>query len=257
MSAAQPWMKFHPQDWRADEKLRLCSLAARGLWIEMLAIMHRSERYGHLLIGGVAPTDAQLAVQAGASPHEVSELIGQLESAGVFSRSAGGTIYSRRMTRDRKKADLARKNGKNGGNPKLCNQTDIPASDKGQDKPPDKGSLKLRGQRPEKKASPKKPLADDWEPAPFKSGKSKAIVEGWSTDQHETEVAKFKAHHRKMGNQWASWQDAWETWVLNSVGFAASRQSGNGGGSFLEHLIEKRQREEAMEASRKLGTAAT
>lgn len=117
-------MKFYPQDWRADEKLRLCSLSARGLWIEMLAIMHRSERYGHLLIGGLVPTDAQLAVQVGAPPHEVSELIGQLESAGVFSRSTGGAIYSRRMTRDQRRAQNARKNGKKGGNPSLSKQTE-------------------------------------------------------------------------------------------------------------------------------------
>jgi hypothetical protein len=71
VSAAQPWMKFYPQDWRADEKLRLCSLAARGLWMEMLALMHRSERYGQLLINGHVPTDAQLAVQVGAPPIEV------------------------------------------------------------------------------------------------------------------------------------------------------------------------------------------
>lgn len=147
MSAASPWMKFYPQDWRADEKLRLCSLAARGMWIEMLALMHRSERYGHLLIGGHVPTDAQLAVQVGSSTPEVSEMIGQLEAAGVFSRAVGGAIYSRRMTRDEKKAKTARLNGKRGGNPKLRKQKENGASDKGQDKASDNGGLKP--QKPE------------------------------------------------------------------------------------------------------------
>lgn len=138
MSASQPWMKFYPQDWRADEKLRMCGLAARGLWIEMLAIMHRSERYGQLLIAGSSPTEAQLAVQVGASTPEVSEMIGQLEAAGVFSRTGSGVIYSRRMTRDNRKANIARKNGKSGGNPSLLKQTGNPASDK----PPVKGGVK-------------------------------------------------------------------------------------------------------------------
>ncbi|WP_395326916.1 hypothetical protein WBP06_09380 [Novosphingobium sp. BL-8H] len=142
-----PWMKFYPQDWRADEKLRMCSLAARGLWVEMLALMHRSERYGQLLIGGRVPTDAQLAVQVGSSPSEVTALLAELDGAGVFSRAASGAIYSRRMTRDHKKAESARKNGKKGGNPALSssdgkqkgnsgwdNQPDNP-SDKGGDKP--------------------------------------------------------------------------------------------------------------------------
>lgn len=143
MSAPQPWMKFYPQDWRADEKLRLCSLAARGLWVEMLAIMHRSERYGQLLINGNVPTDAQLAVQVGALPHEVSALLAELESAGVFSRAASGAIYSRRMTRDNRKAQIAKKNGKQGGNPSLRKQTENTPSDNQQDKAGDK----LRGQR--------------------------------------------------------------------------------------------------------------
>jgi hypothetical protein len=39
----------------------------------------------------------------------------------VFSRTREGVIYSRRMTRDAKKSAIARKNGKNGGNPTLCN----------------------------------------------------------------------------------------------------------------------------------------
>lgn len=139
MSAADPWMKFFPQDWRSDEKLRLCSLAARGLWIEMLAIMHRSERYGHLLISGRVPTDAQLAVQAGASPDEVTALLRELEDADVYSRTASGAIYSRRMTRDHRRSQNAKKNGKKGGNPSLSNKRENSGSvnlpDKGSDKP--------------------------------------------------------------------------------------------------------------------------
>jgi hypothetical protein len=119
---AAPWMKFFPQDWRADEKLRLCSLGARGLWIEMLALMHRSERYGHLLIGGQIPTEAQLARLVGAPPDQVTELLAELGSAGVYSRTIKGVIYSRRMIRDSKKAETARKKGKNGGNPSLGNK---------------------------------------------------------------------------------------------------------------------------------------
>lgn len=154
MSESAPWMKFYPQDWRADEKLRLCSLAARGLWIEMLALMHRSERYGQLLISGRVPTDAQLAVQVGASPDEVTAMLAELSDAGVFSRAASGAIYSRRMTRDHKKAENARKNGKKGGNPSLGNKKGKSASDKGGLSQP--LNSEARGQRPEEaNASPR------------------------------------------------------------------------------------------------------
>jgi hypothetical protein len=135
-------MKFYPADWRADPMLRNCSLTSRGLWMEMLALMHESERYGYLLVNGKQPTDRQLAIQAGATIDEVSMSLTELESEGVFSRDRNGIIYSRRMIRDEKRAENARKVGKKGGNPKLSKQTDNSAQDNQQDKPEDNGGVK-------------------------------------------------------------------------------------------------------------------
>lgn len=126
---SDPWLKFYPTDWRSDPKLRMCGLAARGLWIEMISIMHEASPYGHLLVSGLAPTDAQLAVLVGTSPDQIPALRGELESAGVFSRTREGVIYSRRMTRVAKKSAVAKKNGKNGGNPTLLKQRGNSASD--------------------------------------------------------------------------------------------------------------------------------
>jgi hypothetical protein len=149
-AVADAWMKFYPQDWRADERLRNCGLAARGLWMEMLALMHRSERYGYLLINGKPPTDRQLAVQVGASIDEFSCLLAELESEAVFSRDRTGTIYSRRMIRDEKKAKHAREIGKQGGNPRLLNQRENLA----QDNPPVKRTDNAgdKAQKPEPEA---------------------------------------------------------------------------------------------------------
>lgn len=128
---ADPWLKFFPTDWRSDPALRMCGIAARGLWIEMIALMHEATPYGHLLVAGRSPTDAQLAVLVGAPSDQIPELLGELDAAGVFSRTREGVIYSRKMTRTAKKAAVARKNGKMGGNPTLCNSEDNPALVKG------------------------------------------------------------------------------------------------------------------------------
>lgn len=90
-------MKFYPTDWRSDPALRMCRLAARGLWIEMIALMHEAVPYGYLLVSGRSPTDAQLAVLAGATPDQIPELIGELDAAGVFSRTREGVIFSPEM----------------------------------------------------------------------------------------------------------------------------------------------------------------
>lgn len=108
MAVAQPWLKFYPTDWRGDQALRVCSLAARGLWMECLCIMHEANPYGHLIINGRPVTDSQLSALTGAPPSTVRQLLTELEEAGVFSTNRNGVIYSRRMTRDEKK----RKDGK-------------------------------------------------------------------------------------------------------------------------------------------------
>ncbi|WP_120497334.1 helix-turn-helix domain-containing protein [Kiloniella sp. EL199] len=112
-----PWFKFFPTDWRADVGLKLCSLAARGLWLEMICIMH--EAGGYLEINGSIVTTSALASLSGSTPQEITALLGELEEAGVFSRDRKGRLYSRRMLRDLKKSSLARSNGRKGGNPSL------------------------------------------------------------------------------------------------------------------------------------------
>ena len=162
---ADPWLKFYPTDWRSDPALRLCSLAARGLWIEMLAMMHEAVPCGHLLIAGRSPTDAQLAVLVGAPSEQIPELISELESAGVFSRTREGVIYSRKMTRMTKKAAVARKNGKNGGNPVLCKDRENQPSVKGQDKGGDKPQKpEARSQTVKEDANASLSLAADHQP---------------------------------------------------------------------------------------------
>lgn len=111
---SNPWMKFYPSDWRADQTLRICSLAARGLWIECMCIMHEAEPYGHLAIKGKPVTNAQLAILSGTDPATVATLLTELEDAGVFSKNRVGVIYSRRMTRDEKKRKDGEKSAKNG-----------------------------------------------------------------------------------------------------------------------------------------------
>lgn len=113
-----PWMKFYPSDWRGDAKLRMCSIAARGLWLEMLAIAHEAEEYGCVTINGKSPTNLQLAKMVGEDESWVTQWVTELENSGVFSRTSDGVIYSRRMVRDYKKAEVSRENGKNGGSSK-------------------------------------------------------------------------------------------------------------------------------------------
>ncbi|WP_311267470.1 hypothetical protein [Sphingobium sp. WCS2017Hpa-17] len=96
----RPAFQFYPADWRTDPGLRLCALVSRGLWMEMMAIMHEGEPYGHLTAQGRPISPDMLARLVGESPATVKRCMADLEANGVFSRTDDGVIYSRRMVRD-------------------------------------------------------------------------------------------------------------------------------------------------------------
>lgn len=106
---SEPWMKFYPRDWRGDQALRAVSLAARGLWIECLCIMHEAKPYGHLVLNGQQVEDATLARMTGVPVDEVSALMAELRQAGVLSMTGKGVVFSRRMTKDHARAQKGRK----------------------------------------------------------------------------------------------------------------------------------------------------
>jgi hypothetical protein len=87
----RPWMKFYPSDWRADPRLRSCSYAARGLWIDLVALMHEADPYGHMVVNGAPPDIPTLARVLGTSAQTAMKLISELDEAGVFSRTPEGS----------------------------------------------------------------------------------------------------------------------------------------------------------------------
>lgn len=146
---SRPWMKFYPADWR-DARLRACSLAARGLWIDLMSYMHEAAPYGHLLIADKRPSITEIALQVGRPINEVKKAFKELETSGVFSVTDGEVIFSRRMVRDFKKAEVDKANGKAGGNPDLKALVNPPVNItvNGEDKA---HIPETRGQGPERK----------------------------------------------------------------------------------------------------------
>lgn len=96
-----PAFQFYPGDWMKDPALRSVSLEARGLWMDMLCLMHESTRRGYLQHSTGKPmSHEQIARMSGCSPEVCARLLEELEETGVFSREDDGTIFSRRMARE-------------------------------------------------------------------------------------------------------------------------------------------------------------
>ena len=111
--ADQPFLKFFHRDWLADSALRMCSRAARGLWIDMLALMADAEEFGVLPFGEAEAPEA-LSNACGGSPKEIAALLGELARRGVYSIREDGCIYSRRLTRDHKQFVTMSRLGRSG-----------------------------------------------------------------------------------------------------------------------------------------------
>lgn len=104
----RPAFQFYPKDWGDDPRLQVCSLAARGLWIELMRIMHDCEPYGHLVRDGKPIEVAHLSLLVRAPKEDVVGLLSELKSVGVpgIIEKNGVEIWtSKRMVRDEKKRE--------------------------------------------------------------------------------------------------------------------------------------------------------
>jgi len=219
-------MKFYPCDWRSDAALRAVSSAARGLWIDLLSLMHEAEPYGHLVINGTAIEPRIIAKTTGNSPRNVREWLGELERAGVFSRTKDDVIYSRRMVRDFAQAVVDKENGRHGGNPNIRRKSNGGVNpppnpeDNGQDK-----AQKLEARIQSKKergnpagsshaparATPRRRLPEGWEPNGGSIGLG--LDQGLTQDDIHAEAEKMRDWARHRGEMGADWDARFNNWL--------------------------------------------
>jgi len=109
-----PWFKFFPGDWRQCPELRLCSLEARGLWMEILCLCAQSPSVGRLVIRDRAPSEEQIAALVGRPVAEVARGLHELRDYGVFDE-INGVITSRKMVRDARISQMRSELGSEGG----------------------------------------------------------------------------------------------------------------------------------------------
>jgi hypothetical protein len=110
----RPAFQFYPGDWRKDVELRACSLAARGLWIDLMCVAHDCEPYGHLMLNGKPMTMQQMAGQIGVPAAQVKKLLDELIESGVARTTDQGAIYSKRMVADERIRNVRAEGGKAG-----------------------------------------------------------------------------------------------------------------------------------------------
>lgn len=132
-----PSFQFYPGDWLRNANLRRCTIAERGVWIEIMCLMHDSETYGVLhwpvneiadalrvpkaLVKALVTKGVMKGVESGkCQPYSYAPRTGHTVGPSVVlvPAQAGPIWYSPRMVRDHH-IRLCRANGKNpDGTPK-------------------------------------------------------------------------------------------------------------------------------------------
>lgn len=115
----RPAFQFYPGDWLRSTDLRSCSIGARGLWIDMICLMHEGNPYGHLKVNQKVIHPENLCRMVGETFQDVSGWIEELKSSGVVSITDDGCLFSRRMVKDENTRNIRAEGGKKGGNPVL------------------------------------------------------------------------------------------------------------------------------------------
>jgi uncharacterized phage protein (TIGR02220 family) len=118
-----PAMQFYPADWRKDLAVQALDYFERGVWFEMLCLMHESSERGVLLLNGFPMPDEVTARLLGLDNQTFNQTLGKLLTYGVAKRrGADNAIFNKRMVEDEKLCQIRREAGKLGGNPVLVNQ---------------------------------------------------------------------------------------------------------------------------------------
>ncbi len=128
-----PHIQFYVGDWRKDLAIQSLSYHHRGIWLELLMLMHCSEQRGRLVLSGKPMSNLNLARLLGLSEQETTDAVKCLLEGGVASRDQNGALINRRMVREEELRAKRREAGSKGGSNTQANREQTPDTDNGSD----------------------------------------------------------------------------------------------------------------------------
>lgn len=214
----RPSFQFYPGDWLRSTDLRACSVGARGLWIDMICLMHEGNPYGYLRAGNKDILPTILARIVGASLSDVEGWLAELIDLGVCSIDERGCYLSRRMVRDEEIREKRASGGsRSQENPNVPKRKDTL---KGYPSTPSLGgspasssaSSSASAFKEQSKQQRATRLPKDWEPSTegFLFCKAKRP----DLNANET-LERFKDYWCATTKTKVDWEATWRNWVRN------------------------------------------
>ena len=205
----RPSLQFYPGDWRKDPAVQSLDYFDRGVWIELLCIMHESSERGVLLLNGMPMPVEALQNLLGLDNQTTTKTLATLQARGVAKvRQSDGAIYSKRMVEDEQLSEIRRNAGSKGGNPSLLKQN--PSKSEANDNqtskqnptPSSSSSSSLKQEHVQRAAR----FKEFWEAYPSKKGK-KPAREKWQAKKLDELADTIIADVKARAEQDRSWRD--------------------------------------------------
>ncbi len=122
-SGRLPAFQFYPADWRKDPGVQSLDYETRGIWWEIICLLHESDERGVLLLNGNPMPEDALCRLLGLDNQKLTTALTTLLTYGVAKRrESDGAIYSKRMVADENLRQIRKMAGSKGGNPLLVKQ---------------------------------------------------------------------------------------------------------------------------------------
>jgi len=114
-----PALQFYVGDWRKDPGVQALDYESRGIWFEMLCLMHESEERGKLLLNGKPMPVEALSQSLGLTVENTQQVVKKLIAYGVCGyNETSKMIYNKRMVKDEEHRKDLSKWGKMGADKK-------------------------------------------------------------------------------------------------------------------------------------------
>lgn len=124
----QPYLPLYVQDWLSNNKLKLCSIGAHGLMINIMCVLHKEKNYGKILLKqrykqNPSKVENFACMFAKLLPFEladIKDLLSELIEEEILLLEGEENVYlvCNRMVEDAELSDIRAKAGKKGGKAK-------------------------------------------------------------------------------------------------------------------------------------------
>lgn len=249
----RPSFQFYPGDWSSNPNLKRCTFAERGIWVEVMCLMHDQDEYGVLrwplkeIAGAVGckVSELQSLVRKGVIKGDDRTLMEPFIYVPRSGRKDGDPVtlidtqegpiwYSSRMVKDEYVRTIRGGEVVKGDTPKTTPKPPIgaafgPRGSSSSSSPSDKTGVPESRSNSPGAVAPPAPGKTQIEPGfdPDEPNRRTALSLSLDVD---AERERFVAHYTATGDWRANWQSQFRKWLLDSMQHAA-RASKRGNGS--------------------------